>query len=245
MSTPSLNAEEIIAELRLIADCMAVRGCRPGYFSKSLTNRVHKLTRKAGMPLFGLWANHRKYNTEPTTIDFDGRPAQIRVIKTDDTHRDDEIAEICQAITECLMLVDWKRLVDSEITPMFHDWTPEIAEAAICKAAEQLPNLCDRLEEKSGPKTDQKRTASKKVARKKAWTSDCGRMKNEWFKECRKLKKRVSRIGFIRRELRANASRYPSAETASTIDKRFQDNPTEWATELDALLQKSGLKTDQ
>ena len=241
---------------------MSASGTQPGHVEVSTRHRADELRRE----LLDLL----KVESDPhTTTDFQrykkGKNGEFVTVKTGnnehrvleaDPDREPVLCPIPNARGGIL-----KKIIQHLVSGAFGNPSDskDQRESAILTAAMELPKLCDLLEQfagnggsdaelsrlESGPKTDRKRTAPKKVARKKGWTTDCKRMKNEWFKECRKQKTRVSRISFIRRELRANGSRYPSAESASTIDKRFQDNPTEWKTELAALLQKSGPETDQ
>jgi len=138
------TAEEIIAEVRSIAEAMAIRDVEPGFISGSMKHRASGLLVRAGVPL-GPWAGDRQYLTKSGTVTFNGEPAlmQVRVATVDTT-----VGEVCRAIVGHLLLVNWK------IHPEYHDWTPETAEAAICKAAAELPGLCDRLEQiPPNPKT--------------------------------------------------------------------------------------------
>jgi len=240
----NLTAEEIIAEIRSIAEAMTVRGFRPGHISKSLKYRIRNFTLKTGMPLFGLWASHRKYKTEPGIVIFNGHPVTMQMIKTDDTHVDDTVGEICQEIAECLMVVDWKQLVDSEGVEIFRGWTPEIAEAAICKAAEQLPVLCDQLESAIGIKSQKKvrktyanGTHKKNSAKNNhAWDANARRMATRYIAACKREGRRLNRPDFIAEELACNADDFPNAREASTINQSLKIHSAKWKPRLNKAL---------
>jgi hypothetical protein len=155
-----MTAEEIIAEVRSIAAAMAIRGVHPGEVSGSVRYRVIQLLRQC--PFAPWFSRGRRYLTQHGTATVNGQPAAIQVVKsikmvkviddaptvTDEVPAviDDSAVEICKAIIDHLNVANWKQMVDNELTPHYRDWTPDVAEAAIRNAAQELPTLCDRLE---------------------------------------------------------------------------------------------------
>ena len=131
-----MTAEEIIAEVRLLASDMAIRGACPGEVSPSLQYRITDFLHRAGIP-FAPWLDHRKYLTKTRTAICDGKevPCQVHKAVVDDT-----AGEVCREIVQSLLLAKWDKL------PASKDWTADRAEQAIRDAVTRLPELCDKLE---------------------------------------------------------------------------------------------------
>ena len=142
-----MTAEKIIAEVRSIAEALAIRGVHPGEVSISVRYRVKQLLYQC--PFAPWFKKGRRYRTKQGSAIFNGQPATIPVIKTlggIEAVIDSVAVEICKGIIDHLNVANWKQMVSNEMTPQYHNWTPEVAEAAIRKAAQELPELCDKLE---------------------------------------------------------------------------------------------------
>ncbi|MDZ4688167.1 MAG: hypothetical protein SH850_24095 [Planctomycetaceae bacterium] len=150
-----MTAEEAIAEIRSIAGDMAIRGIHPGEVSGSVQYRVKDFLYRC--PFQPWFAKGRKYLSKPgpgVTVELDdGQTVVIPIIAEHGgvpAVIDDTAVEICKAIIERLTVANWREMVSCEMTPQYRDWTPEVAEAAILRAARELPDLCDKLEQATG-----------------------------------------------------------------------------------------------
>jgi hypothetical protein len=147
----TMTAEETIAEVRSIAEAMAIRGAHPGAVSSSVQYRAKEFL--YGCPFAPWFSKGRRNLTTTGTAIYNGQPATVPVVKELGGIAaviDDTAAEICKAITDHLMVANWTQLVECETTPEYRDWTPETAEAAIRTAAKELPELCDKLAQATG-----------------------------------------------------------------------------------------------
>lgn len=138
-----MTAREVVAEWRLIAGVMSVRGLQKGHVPDGLKCRLHDLTLNAGSPPEA-FREHIDHKTKKGLLDYDGVLHSANVFRATFT---DEIGELCLCSMECLRVVNWQALSKLEFDCGFRDWNPEKAEQAIVEAASKLKVYCDRLDE--------------------------------------------------------------------------------------------------
>ena len=145
-----MNEQEVIAEVRLIAEALAIPRVHPGKVSPVLRHQINEFIHRAGIPM-APWRSGRTVLTkpEPIEVQFDGGVLRMPVCKEfmgDVAIVETPAAKLSEAITQYLVaVVSWQKLKEMELPSEFDDWTPERAEQAIREAASALPMLCDRL----------------------------------------------------------------------------------------------------
>ena len=81
----------------------------------------------------------------------------------------------------------------------------------------------------TGRKPDADRTQEKNSGKNfRPWDANCQRMAKAYTRKCVQDGSEIDRLPFIKEELRKNATKYPDAKAASTIDRAFRENESAW-----------------
>lgn len=129
------NQDDII-ETRFIAELLKSPRAKPGELLPNVDTRIRDFVFRVPHPFIES-LSEREYLTKPGTALLNGEEVTIPVA---DGIRGTAASDLATAIIHHLTSTQWHRLPD------YRDWSPFQAEAAIRKAAEELPKLCDRLE---------------------------------------------------------------------------------------------------
>ena len=107
----------------------------------------------------------------------------------------------------------------------------------------ELLQLARNAVQKNGHRTPKKRTPPSKNERTKkkihAWNADCESFLNYWEKKIKSEGKSVPRkraMGAFFEEKKARDIQRWRNVSQSTMDKRFQENPSEWKPKIDSIV---------
>ena len=97
----------------------------------------------------------------------------------------------------------------------------------------------ESVTEEPGRKPDADRTQEKKSGKNhRPWDANCARMAKAYIRRCVQDGAEIARAPFIAEELRRNASLYPYAKAAATIDRAFRENEQQWKPALIEAIKK-------